>query len=44
MAPLNYATEYSRALSQAFPYVLNFGALYNTPNNNVYRWVNAKTI
>jgi len=41
---LNYATEYSRALSQAFPYVLNFGALYNTPNNNVYRWVNAKTI
>lgn len=44
MAALNYATEYSRALSQAYPYVLNFGALYNTPNNNVYRWVNAKTI
>ena len=44
MAALNYATEYSRELSQAFPYVLNFGALYNTPNNNVYRWVNAKTI
>jgi hypothetical protein len=41
---VNYATQYSRALSQAFPYVLNFGALYNTPNNNVYRWVNAKTI
>lgn len=44
MAVLNYATEYSRALAQAFPYVLNFGALYNTPNNNRYRWVNAKTI
>ena len=44
MAALNYATSYSRELSQAFPYVLNFGALYNTPNNNVYRWVNAKTI
>ena len=44
MAALNYATEYSRALAQAFPYVLNFGALYNTPNNNRYRWVNAKTI
>ena len=43
-APLNYATEYSRALSQAYPWVLNFGALYNTPNNNVYRWINAKTI
>lgn len=41
---VNYATEYSRALSQAFPYVLNFGALYSTPNNNRYRWVNAKTI
>ena len=41
---LNYATEYSRALSQAFPYVLNFGALYSTPNNGKYRWVNAKTI
>ena len=41
---LNYATEYSRALSQMFPYQLNFGALYSTPNNNRYRWVNAKTI
>lgn len=44
MPALNYATEYSRALAQAFPYVLNFGALYSTPNNNRYRWVNAKTI
>lgn len=44
MATLNYATEYSRALSQMWPYVLNFGALYSTPNNNRYRWVNAKTI
>lgn len=44
MAALNYATEYSRALSQKWPYVLNFGALYNTPNNGRYRWVNAKTI
>ena len=43
-AALNYATEYSRALSQMWPYVLNFGALYSTPNNNRYRWVNAKTI
>ena len=42
--PLNYAKQYSRALSQAFPYVLNFGALYRTPNNRTYRWVNAKTI
>lgn len=41
---VNYATEYSRALAQSFPYVLNFGALYSTPNNGRYRWVNAKTI
>ena len=44
MAKLNYAKEYSRALSQVFPYTLNFGALYSTPNNNRYRWINAKTI
>lgn len=42
--PVNYATEYQRELDQAFPYVLNFGALYSTPNNGRYRWVNAKTI
>ncbi len=41
---LNYAHQYSQALAQAFPYVLNFGALYNTPNNGRYRVVNAKTI
>ena len=44
MQAINYATEYSRALSQRFPHVLNFGALYSTPNNGRYRWVNAKTI
>lgn len=44
MSALNYATEYSRALSQMWPYVLNFGALFSTPNNNRYRWVNSKTI
>lgn len=41
---LNYATEYQRALEQAFPYVLYFGALYSTPNNGRFRWVNSKTI
>lgn len=43
-APLNYATEYSRALDQSYPYVLNFGALYNTENDNRYKWIDAKTI
>lgn len=42
--PKNYATDYLRELDQAFPYVLNFGALYSTPNNGRFRWVNAKTI
>lgn len=41
---VNYATQYGRELSQMFPYVLNFGALYATPNNGRFRWVNAKTI
>ena len=41
---LNYADEYQRALQQNFPYVLNYGALYNTENNSKYRWVNSKTI
>ncbi len=41
---LNYAVNYSRALANAFPYVLNFGALYSTPNNGRYRWANAKAI
>ena len=41
---LNYADEYQRALQQNFPYVLNYGALYNTENNAKYRWVNSKTI
>lgn len=41
---LNYADEYMRSLEQNFPYVLNYGALYATPNNGRYRWLNSKTI
>ena len=41
---LNYATEYQRALEQAFPYVLYFGRLFSTPNNGRFKWINAKTI
>ena len=44
MAVLNYAKQYQQALEQNFPYVLYFGALYATPNNGRYKWVNAKTI
>lgn len=35
--PLNYAAQYMRELANAYPYVLNFGALYATPNNGRYR-------
>lgn len=41
---LNYATEYQRALEQAYPYALYFGRLYSTPNNGRFRWINGKTI
>lgn len=44
MAAINYAKEYQKELEQAFPYSLYFGALYNTPNNGKYRWLNSKTI
>ncbi len=44
MATVNYAESYSRALSQEFPYVLNFGKLYTTPNNSTYKVVDSKTI
>lgn len=37
MADINYAAQYSAALADAFPYVLNFGRLYATPNNGRYR-------
>ncbi len=41
---LNYATEYQRALEQAYPYSLYFGKLYATPNNGRFNWINSKTI
>ena len=44
MAALNYATQYLQALEQEFPYVLYFGALFATPNNGRYRWVNSRVI
>lgn len=41
---LNYADEYQRALEQNFPWVLNYGKLYSTPNNGRFKWVNSKSI
>lgn len=37
MASINYAAQYARELAQAYPYALNFGALYATENNGRYR-------
>ena len=37
MPSINYAAQYARELAQAYPYALNFGALYATPNNGRYR-------
>ncbi len=42
--PINYAEQYQQALEQEFPYVLYFGALFATPNNGRYQWINADTI
>ncbi len=44
MNELNYAKVYSDQLAQAFPYALNFGALYATENNGRFRFKGGKTI
>ena len=44
MTALNYATQYSQALAQAYPYVLYFAALFQTENDDRYRWLNSNTI
>ena len=44
MGAVNYAEAYERALAQAYPNVLNFGELYNAANNQIYKFVDAKTI
>lgn len=44
--PTNYATSYALALAQAYPYVLYFGEIYSTPNNDLYKpsLTNAKAV
>lgn len=42
--PLNYAEQYQSALLQQFPHAMYFGALFATPNNSLYRPVNARVI
>ncbi len=44
MPALNYAEQYSTALANAYPYVLNYGALWNSENKDKYEVVDGKTI
>lgn len=44
MTALNYATQYSQALAQAYPHVLHFADLRSTENDSRYKWTGAKTI
>lgn len=34
---MNYAKQYQQALAQAFPKVLHFGDLWNTPNKSIFK-------
>jgi hypothetical protein len=45
MPSLNYAESYKRALANQFPYVLQFGELWNNAVEGTdYKWVDEKTI
>ena len=41
---LEYATQYQRALEQAYPFVLHFWQLRNAPANTTYRWTHGNAI
>lgn len=44
MPTINYATQYAQSLSQAYPNVLHFGALFARKQEGDYRWTNSRTI
>ena len=44
MSALNYATQYSKALAEAYPYTLYFGRLWSNENASKYKVVDANTI
>ena len=41
---VNYAAEYSRALASAYPYLSYFGAIWASPNSNLYKPGMGKTM
>ena len=41
---LNYATEYSKAMANAYPYLSYFSDLYGSPNSATYKPVSGKAV
>ena len=41
---LNYATEYSKAMANAYPYWSYFSDLYGSPNSATYKPISGKAI
>jgi hypothetical protein len=41
---VNYAAQYEAALQQKYSAALKFNELYATPNNQLIRWLDAKTV
>ncbi len=41
---LNYATEYSKAMANAYPYWSYFSDLYGSPNSATYKPINGKSV
>lgn len=42
--PLNYATEYSKAMANAYPYWSYFADLYGSPNSATYKPISGKSV
>lgn len=41
---VNFAAEYSRAIADAYPYKLHFGAIWGSANSNLYKSGMGKTM
>ena len=41
---LNYATEYSEAMANAYPYISHFSDLYGSPNSATYKPLSGNSV
>ena len=41
---VNFAAEYSKALANAYPYKMHFGAIWGSANSNLYKTGMGKTM